>query len=1090
MRIGHARRRVAAGSAIVLAITTASTIITGSSPAFGDTLDVGYTLEGCRPGTFNQNTVTCADGDYTTGNLGKSWSELDLVPFRVTLDNNGGSAETGVFTVAGDYKNGAGTGTGWDVISVLTLDTVHSDAGCPAVTSGAQTITPSGQGVGGADQTIYRKITATIPAHHECIYDYYMRLALGAHNFSGSSLQGNLWSENLTSSGVGEKRVSLPVAEIAPQGLSKTMRAVRDADFVWTLEKRANPVEADFANTCDPTAPRTLPVTITLSWTKSAASPSGYTVTTVVTATNPALRTITVQATDNIYAGGSTDANGVHTGGILLDTSVGLATDIPANTSMTVLTHILNITPAQLTALGVPDPNNPSFNDVATATYTDKLTGVPVPGTTFAKASVDNSAIGSGSVSGNSIVVTDSESITPGVGLDFSVADPSVGSFTGGYSAGTFTTGPVDWTSGTQTSSGSVTFNKTVRVAAAVATTGTLSDTAIGTFGSNTANASASTTLTSSPLVALTINKRRAPVTNEDQTFNFEVRDAGNALLASPSITIPGGTSDTTDVSATVNGLDPGTYTVNELATGPYSAQTATSTISLPTCSGTVSFRNVAQPATARVRKITVPTSSTVWSYTLSGPDVGQSGTETVNATAGSPGAYVTFASALNTDGATYTITEDQVLAGYDLTGVVGDFNGDSARASTSVPNRTCSFTLQMIADSGGLFSCTFTNTQRGSITIIKNSIPDDEQDFLYVSDIANFSLDDDPGDNTLSNTKPFTNVLPGTYFVREVLPVTGWAFTSLVCSSTNGASTFVKPFLGNPASVQIALAAGDSVVCTYTNTKQGRARLIKTVDGAAPSGTQAFTFQLRQGASVTQTGTTLETGVANAANSGLVNFATYLVPGQTYQFCEIIMPGWSSTLGTFVPDSFIPPDGVVPNPNVDNSIVCVNFTVTPGETKVFTVDNSPPPGGRALTIGFWKNWASCASSSGKQKPVLDQTLASFPGGGVLIGDVFVNTCLEAVRLLNKSTIDTNKKMSSDPLYNLAAQLMAAQLNFQAGAGKCGAAINAVNAAQALLDQYNFDGTGSYAKKLSKTDYALANQLATTLDRYNNNLLC
>src|SRR5207302_11268619 len=98
--------------------------------------------------------------------------------------------------------------------------------------------------------------------------------------------------------------------------------------------------------------------------------------------------------------------------------------------------------------------------------------------------------------------------------------------------------------------------------------------------------------------------------------------------------------------------------------------------------------------------------------------------------------------------------------------------------------------------------------------------------------------------------------------------------------------------------------------------------------------------------------------------NGGVINFTTLLVPGSTYQLCEIVMPGWSTNLGTFVPDSFYPPDGTVANPNVDNSILCANFTVAAGETKTFNVDNSPPPGGRALTIGFWKNWASCASSS------------------------------------------------------------------------------------------------------------------------------
>lgn len=1068
MRNATARRRCAAlGSAVVLAVTTGLSILAGTSPAQAATLDVSYTLEGCRPGTYDQIAVLCADDDYTTGNLGKSWSELDLVPFRVTLDNNAASSRSGVFTVAGDYKNGAGTATGWDVVSVLTLNTDLSEAGCPTVTSGAQTITPPGAGVGGADQTIYRKVSATIPAGTTCVYDYYMRLALGAHNFSGSSLQGNLWNENLDSAGVGQKRVSIPVNEIAPQELSKTMEADRNSDFVWTLEKTA-PVRAVFADTCNPDLARTLPLDITLSWTKHDGDSSGYTVTTVVTAVNPALRTITVQATDAIYAGA-----------ILLDTEIGAEVDVPANTSMPVLVHEFDVTPAELAALLVPDPDNPSFNDIATATYIDKLTGVPVPGTTQATASVANGDIGTGTVTGDSIVVTDSESIT-GAGLDFSVAEPSVGSFTN-YTAGDFTTGPVDWTSGTQTSSGTVTFNKTVRVTEGTATSGVLSDTAEGTFDSSTVDAAASTDIDASALVDLTINKRRSPVTSEAQTFDFEVVNAADETVASPSITIPGGAGVTTDFSATVNDLLPGTYSVNEPANPPYGAQTQDVTLALPSCAESVSFDNQAEPARARVQKATVPDSTTSWEFTLSGPDVGVSGTEVVNATAGA--GFVDFDSSLATDGATYTITETP-QTGYDPTGIAGNFAGDASRVTTNVASRTCSFTLDLPEDSGGVLSCSFTNTQRASITIIKNAIPDDAQDFQFVSDIANFQLDDD-ADPELSNTKQFLNLVPGSYFVREALPVQGWKLTGLSCQTQLGS---VVTITLATALAGIDLAPGDSVTCTFTNTKQGKAKLIKTVDGAVPSGSQAFTFQIRSGATVTQSGTILESGVANAANGGVVDFATELVPGQTYQFCEIIMPGWSSTLGTFVPDSFIPPDGLAPNPNVDNSIVCVNFTVAAGETKTFTVDNSPPPGGRALTIGFWKNWSSC--SGGKQAPVLDQTLAAMPGGGILFGDLFINTCLEATRILNKSTVNTGKKMSSDPLYNMAAQLLAAQLNFQAGAGKCGAAITASNQALALLDKYNFNGTSSYTKVLSKADTTLANSLANTLDRYNNNLLC
>jgi hypothetical protein len=71
----------------------------------------------------------------------------------------------------------------------------------------------------------------------------------------------------------------------------------------------------------------------------------------------------------------------------------------------------------------------------------------------------------------------------------------------------------------------------------------------------------------------------------------------------------------------------------------------------------------------------------------------------------------------------------------------------------------------------------------------------------------------------------------------------------------------------------------------------------------------------------------------------------------------------------------------------------------------------------------------------------------------------------------------------------MAAQLLAADLNVAAGAGICSSAATAINQAQALLVKYGFNGSG-YAPKLTAADTTLANSLATTLDRYNNNLLC
>jgi hypothetical protein len=149
-----------------------------------------------------------------------------------------------------------------------------------------------------------------------------------------------------------------------------------------------------------------------------------------------------------------------------------------------------------------------------------------------------------------------------------------------------------------------------------------------------------------------------------------------------------------------------------------------------------------------------------------------------------------------------------------------------------------------------------------------------------------------------------------------------------------------------------------------------------------------------------------------------------------------------------------------------------------------------------ALTIGYWKNWSSC--TGGGQKPTLDQTLlkmaqASTPATlGLLVlnplTQLAATVCRNAVNILSKQTLG-GKKMASDPLFNMAAQLLAADLNVGSGAGQCAASASAINQAHALLTKYKFDGNG-YTPKLTPADANLANSLATSLDKYNNNKLC
>jgi uncharacterized cupredoxin-like copper-binding protein len=410
-----------------------------------------------------------------------------------------------------------------------------------------------------------------------------------------------------------------------------------------------------------------------------------------------------------------------------------------------------------------------------------------------------------------------------------------------------------------------------------------------------------------------------------------------------------------------------------------------------------------------------------------------------------------------------YSSTET-VPAGWTLT----DITCDDADSTGDTATGVASFEV----DPGETVRCVFTNTQDGRIEIEKQTEPDGSTtDFTFTGDVA----------GTLSDGESAgEDVAPGSYSSTETVPA-GWTLTDITCDdadSTGDTATGVASFEVDP---------GETVRCVFTNTQDGTVEVVKTVSGALPNG-QTFDFELRTGASPTEVGTTVASTttdpVTGEADFGGATFA----PG-TYQFCEVnMLPGWHSTLSDD-PNAFVPNSD---DPNVDNSVVCVEFTLDPGETETFVIDNTPPPGGDARTIGFWKNWTSC-DGNGNQDPVLDDTLASFPGGGILVGDIFVDTCAEAVAILNKSSLDGTKR-ASDAAYELAAQLLAAELNYQAGAIQCQDATDAIADGQALLDLINFNATGSYLGPKVKGPTAIQRQealaLAATLDDYNNNLLC
>jgi len=794
-RNGTIRTSVFAVAAVIAAMLP---VVLTATPASAATLNVTYTLEGCNldhGGTINTVTHICSDSAYTTGNLGKSWAELDKVPMRVTLKNGGGTSQAGTFTVAGDYRNTALTAIGWDHISTLSPKAGSPAACSSAITNqGAETITASGDGVGGADQTIYRKITATIPANTTCVYDYTMRLALGAHNFSGSSLQANLWSETLDSGTVGEKRVSIPVNEIAPQQFGKVMTASRGSSVVWSIEKNSDTSNVSFTNTCDVNSSRVSgDINVTISWSKITTQSDLTTIVTTYTLTNPAHLAVVATVNDTIYPG----------------------TDQSQTPIATITPLTFNLDPGETESQSVTTTTTDTsthFNDQATASYTIDNEAA---GSLDANADADVEVLDPSS--GASATISDTESITPdnvGIGFRVTAVSGASGTFSPAYvpGANASVVTSLGWSS-TQSDSGSVTFTKRIVIGpGAFQANATLSDTATVSPDGQTATSAGpvNTTISVSAVVSLTINKSIPNILTGSETasFDFQVSPGAtfdsNNVVATKTISFSAGQ---TSNSATVTGLDPGQYAIHEVPVTKWQTQPdQTKTINLPSCSGSVTFVNDFGPATAQVQKVTVPASATEeagWTFTLNGPGAG-SGITAITTGAG----YVTFnvnsdpnGSAFSLQQGSYTITET-AKPGYDQTGSSSE----------------CSFTVDYPANAGHVYQCTFTNTKRGTVTVVKTengSAPTVQYSFRLSGGPDNVSItkttgvDDSPlGSGNLS----FGLLKPGTYTLCELMVPAG---TTSTLQSYPGAT--INTTTGDVC-VTFTLAAGGTQAFSIDN--------------------------------------------------------------------------------------------------------------------------------------------------------------------------------------------------------------------------------------------------------------------------------
>ncbi len=838
-------------------------------------VQIGFTLEGCRletGATYDQTTFTCTDEGYVTGNLGKQWNELDYVPHRVTL-HNGNGAQTFDFIVAGDYTPNSASTTGWDDITALTLNTSLSDSSCNPVVSGPVSITPPGGGAGGAYETIYRRIEADMAPDETCVYDYAQRLSLGASEFSGSSLQSNLWNEDFDNSNIGQRRIQLPVADILPQDLNKDMNAKQDTVYIWNLTKTATPADLSFQNTCEQGNPMTQTTTIRVEWERLPGESGMVTVVTNIYAYNPAHLDVHVSVTDKIFGD-------LGSGEVLLGTASATDVLVPAGDTVKLLTHTIPDV----------DPNVFGLNDLAHATY--KIGDIEVPGKTEAFASAEVQP------SGNEIdataVISDIEGPISGLGYMFSVdsVDGS-GDFTDGYSLGSMTAGPVNWSSTEQSSNGYVEFDKTIYLDEPRDSSGELPDTAtLLASDGYSVNKDASVTFADYPLVELTIHKSIDLDLDEGESASFffdvyQVVEGGEDLLVAEDVEISFGPGELND-QAVVGNLDPNeSYRVVEVSgsDGFMMDDEKQVSILLPICGGDVYFVNEAAPAKAKAIKVTVPGSASPagFEFLLTGPGLG-AGVEAMSDVGGN----ASFDAELFEG--EYTITE-LPREGWELTDVSGG-------ETNSVEDANCTFTVNLPESADYEFYCTFENTQLASIIITKvvegNNALNLAGDFYFDSGVGSFdtmlaaqswhfSSSAQSGDS-VSHT--FMGLSPGSYDVTEVDPTSIlYNLTNITCDDPSDDSS-TGGFTAN-----IELAAGETVECTFTNTKlaaPGNLIIYKTTVGDTGSFDYVSGDESLPSFSIT-------TLAENTETTGPQATFLNIEPG-IYNLNEVVPEGWDLT--------------------------------------------------------------------------------------------------------------------------------------------------------------------------------------------------
>lgn len=181
-----------------------------------------------------------------------------------------------------------------------------------------------------------------------------------------------------------------------------------------------------------------------------------------------------------------------------------------------------------------------------------------------------------------------------------------------------------------------------------------------------------------------------------------------------------------------------------------------------------------------------------------------------------SDGGYEEFDNVLF--GEDYTVTEDDLPDGWDLDSV------DCSASSGVTPSITDATITFDIDDENDVLDCTYTNKARGTIVVEKIADAAGSFDFTSTTlpDDA-FTLTTTAAGQAGKDSETFSDLETGTYDVAETVP-DDWNLDSATCDDGSDPSS-------------IGLGAGETVTCTFTNSRETGAILITKMRKHAADG-------------------------------------------------------------------------------------------------------------------------------------------------------------------------------------------------------------------------------------------------------------